>query len=339
MPEEPKPSERDQRPSWLRLFVRPVVAERGTEPEVDVVPDDRQIVDKRPPKKASGRPRSLTQILESRGRGRLRVRERVSTPVAWLLSLIPFILLIGLWFWLTAGETSEVRRLPANILPSPAEMFDELDALWFDAALMRNIVVSLVRVLAGFAVAAVIAIPLGILMGSFGRVGAIFGLFATLLSYLPIAAIVPLTIAWWGTGEKQKIGFLALGTVAYLLPMVVRHIRSVDHQYVLGAYSQGATATQVVSRVLVPISMPDIANAMRLCLGIGWTYIVLAEVIRTAEGMGGVGNLIINFQRRGHVDHLYLTILAILLVGALLDLGAARLTRALFPYRAGEADE
>lgn len=333
MVDNPDPNKGRPRAAWLNLFVRPVVVERGMKPEVDVLPDEREIEDRGAAEPEALTSSAVTQILERRGPGLLRVRDRVPKPLAIGLSLIPFLLAIGLWFWLTAGGPTESRRIQANVLPSPVEMFDEVASLWFDAALMRNILVSLTRVLAGFAVAAAVAVPLGILMGSFGRIGALFGLLATVLSYLPIAAIVPLTIAWWGTGEKQKVGFLALGTAAYLLPMVVRHIRSVDHQYVLSAYSQGASGWQVVNRVLVPIALPDIANALRLCLGVGWTYIVLAEVIKEWEGLGGVGNLITNFQRRGHIDHLYLTIAAILIVGALLDSGAARLIRWLFPYR------
>lgn len=268
-----------------------------------------------------------------------RVRERISPGVRLLLSALPFAAFLVLWFWLTAGVTGEERRISPTILPSPGEVLASFSKLWFESALMRNILVSLARVLAGFVVAAVLAVPLGIAMGSFSRIGAAFSLFATVLAYLPIAALVPLTIAWWGTEEKQKVGFLAVATFAYLLPLVVRHINSVDHQYVLSAYSQGASVWQVVARVLVPIAMPDIVNAMRLCLGIGWTYIVLAEVISSGEGMGGVGNLISVFQRKGYMDRIYLTVAAIMVVGALLDRGCSALSRRLFPYRSATEAE
>jgi len=156
---------------------------------------------------------------------------------------------------------------------------------------------------------------------------------ATLLSYLPIAAIVALTMAWWGTGEEQKVGFLALATFAYLLPLVVRHVSRVDHKYLLSAYAQGANSWQLVRRVLFPVAAPDIFNSLRLCLGIGWTYIVLAEVIKAGGGVGGVGNLILVFQRRGNMAGVYLTVLAIMLVGAALDRGCLIFNRWLFPYR------
>ncbi len=268
-----------------------------------------------------------------------RVRERV--PLVWRipLALLPFVVFLAWWLWATAGAMPEVRRISPTILPSPAEVIAKLPSLWYEAALVRNIVLSFARVVGGFSLAVILAVPLGIAMGSFGRIGATFGLFAALLSYIPIPAIVPLTMAWWKTGEEQKIGFLALGTFAYLLPLVVRHINAVDHKYVLSAYAQGATPWQVVSRVLVPIALPDIANALRLCLGIGWAYIVLAEVIKTGEGVGGVGNLIMVFQRRGLMENVYLTVAAIMVVGALLDRACVWLTAWMFPYRVATAQE
>ena len=265
--------------------------------------------------------------------GLLRVREKL--PAGWRfgLALLPLVLFLAWWLWATAGAQPELRRMSPTILPSPLEVIGRFPSLWFDSALMRNILLSLGRVLAGFAVAVIIAVPLGVLMASFSRIGATFSLVATLLSYLPIPAIVPLTMAWWHTGEEQKVGFLALATFAYLLPLVLRHVNAVDHKYLLSAQAQGATPWECVTRVLYPVAAPDIFNALRLCLGVGWTYIVLAEVIKAGEGLGGVGNLIMVFQRRGHMEEVYLTVAAIMLVGAILDRGMVYFSRLLYPSR------
>lgn len=267
-----------------------------------------------------------------------RVREKLCGSWRLGLALIPLVVFMGWWLWATAGAEPEFRRISPTILPSPFEVVSSFSSLWFDSALMRNILLSLGRVLGGFALAMLIAVPLGVLMGAFSRIGATFSLVSTLLSYLPIPAIVPLTMAWWKTGEEQKIGFLALATFAYLLPLVVRHVSSVDHKYLLSAYAQGANPWQLVSRVLYPIAAPDIFNALRLCLGVGWTYIVLAEVIKAGEGLGGVGNLIMVFQRRGNMEQVYLTVLAIMLVGAVLDRTMAYFGKNLFPYRTAQQD-
>lgn len=280
---------------------------------------------------AAGRPRRNA----GRGPGFFRVREPLAPQWRILLSLLPFVAFSAWWVWATAGESPEMRRISPYALPSPGDIGEFLPSLWYDSALMRNILVSLARVGAGFAFAAAIALPLGVAMGSFTRIGATFSLVETVLGYLPIAAIVPLTMAWWHSGEEQKVGFLALATFAYLLPLIVRHVRKVDHQYLLAAYAQGATPWQVVSRVLVPIALPDMLNSLRLGLGVGWTYIVLCEVVKEGEGMGGVGNLILVFQRLGKMQGVYPTVVAIMLVGAFLDRACARLWAWFFPYRAG----
>jgi NitT/TauT family transport system permease protein len=272
--------------------------------------------------------------------GLLRIRESVRPTTRLVLSLLPFMIAAAWWVWVTSGGEPEFRHLAPTILPSPQEVAGQAHTLLTDGHLVENILVSLTRVLAGFAIAAVLAVPLGIMMGASGRINATFSLMMTILSYLPVPAIVPLTLAWWGSGEQQKIGFLALVTFAGLLPQIVRAVAAVDHKYVLSAYSQGATAQQVIARVLVPIAMPDLVNALRMCLGIGWTYILLVEVIRAGEGLGGVGNLIMVYHRLGHMPEVYLTVAAIIAVGAAMDRTCQALQRSSFPWsqQGGRAD-
>jgi len=346
--------------SWLRVFVRrrPKTDESDLDMgflfDDDPQADEEEAGEETAPEEAADAeedeeaippPESIDEELEDelaeppRKRRRLsglfRVRSRIH-PIWGVLGVLPFAALIGAWFWATAGSDP---RVPSTILPTPDEVVAGAPSLWHDGALMRNILLSLRRVLGGFGIAAGLALPLGIAMASFSRIGATFGLFCTAISYLPIIAIAPVTMAWWGIYEKQKMGFLALATFAYLLPLVVRHVNAVDHQYVLSAYAQGASAWQVVRRVLVPVALPDIVNALRLCLGIGWTYIVLAEMIGTSETLRGVGNLIEISRRRQHWDRVYLILVAIMVVGAVLDRLCVMLSRWLFPYRAARTQK
>ncbi len=344
MPTEPGFGGERPRSPWFRLFVRPSVAAKNTREGLPLAVDaaggpEADAASPPNPSDAAGAIAGFgPRRYPTRHARFFRVRERIGPLWRLLLGLAPPLALLGVWFWLTSGETVEARRVSILVLPSPVEVANALPSLWFDSALMRNILTSLGRVLGGFAIAAAIAVPLGLAMGSFSKVDATFSLVATMLSYLPIAAMVPLTIVWWGTGEAQKVGFLAVAGLAYLLPMVVRAVNKVDHGYVKSACSQGASAWQVASRVLVPISLPDIYNALRLCLGIGWTYIILAELIRSEGEFGGVGNLIQVAQRRQHMDKVYLTLVAIMVVGALLDRGCARVGKWLFACQAEAGD-
>jgi ABC-type nitrate/sulfonate/bicarbonate transport system permease component len=261
--------------------------------------------------------------------GLLRIREPLPAWQSWLLGLVPVAVLLGAWFLVTAGA-AEDRVISPTILPSPAEVVASFPLLWFDRALTRNLAVSFVRVIEGFALAVVVAFPLGVLMGSFTKVKAAFTPLTLFGAYLPIPTLVPLTLSLFGTGELQKVMFLALAFVIYLVPLFVGAVDAVDDTYVKTAYTLGATKAQAVSHVLLPISWPDIYQAMRLGFGVGWSYILLAEMVDVGRGLGGI---IITSQRRGPREHIYLVLLAIVVVAFLTDKLWAAVGRGLFPYR------
>ncbi|MEM9557480.1 MAG: ABC transporter permease subunit [Acidobacteriota bacterium] len=260
----------------------------------------------------------------------LQIREQIPIWMRWVLGTIPILLLLALWWALTSGPTVESRALSPTILPSPAEVVASFPSLWFDRALTRNVVVSLVRVVLGFLVGVGIAFPLGVLMGSFTKVKATFEPLAVFGAYLPIPALVPLTLSLLGTGEKQKIGFLGLAFVVYLLPLVVAAVDQVDGVYLKTAYTLGASRWQAVTRVLLPVAWHDIYQALRLGFGIGWSYILLAEMVDIGRGIGG---LIIISQRRGPREHIYLALLVIVALAFLTDKLWALAERKLFPYK------
>jgi NitT/TauT family transport system permease protein len=189
---------------------------------------------------------------------------------------------------------------------------------------------SIRRVGESFILALVVVLPLGILMGSFGSVGAIFTPVSTASGYIPIATLVPLTMSWFGIDEFQKVMFLAMAFGIYLLPLVVKAIASVPDIYLRTGYTLGASRFDVIRKVLIPIALPDLWHAMRLAFGVGWTYIVLAEVVVMVDGLGF---LIQNSFRRGPREHIYLVILVITLIAWAADLAWERLGRILFPYR------
>ncbi len=264
--------------------------------------------------------------------GLLRIRETLPAWQAWLLGLLPVIVLLGLWAAVTAGAAEE-RFISPAILPSPAEVVRSFPMLWFERALTRNLFVSFGRVIEGFALAVLIAFPLGVMMGSFTKVKAAFTPLTIFGAYLPIPTLVPLTLSLFGTGELQKVMFLALAFVIYLVPLFVAAVDAVDDTYLKTAYTLGASKTQAVGRVLLPISWPEIYQAMRLGFGVGWSYILLAEMVDVGRGLGGI---IITSQRRGPREHIYLVLLAIVVVAFLTDKVWAAVGRWLFPYREGK---
>jgi len=256
------------------------------------------------------------------------IRGRVPKMAIVILGVIPIVVLIGLWWFFTRGEVED-RAIGPQILPSPVEVVQSVPELLLQRDLATHILASLRRVGLGYLVALVVVLPLGILMGSFGSARATLSPATTASGYIPIATLVPLTMSWFGTDELQKVIFLGMAFGIYLMPLVVSAIENVPSVYLRTASTLGATKIQTVSRVLVPIAMPEIWHAMRLAFGVGWTYLVLTEVVVLTDGLG---YLVAISQRRGPREHIYLVIVVITLIAWVSDLVWTMLGRWLFPY-------
>ncbi|MBI3830604.1 MAG: ABC transporter permease subunit [Planctomycetes bacterium] len=264
----------------------------------------------------------------------LEIRGKAPKKAAVLFGLVPVLLLLLIWWFITAGDAEE-RVISPLILPSPHEVVASVPELLHEndqqgRSLVQHVELSLFRVLVGFLLALAVTLPFGIAMGAFGSVRATFLPLATASGYIPIAALVPLTISLFGSGEKQRIIFLALAFAIYLLPLIVRAIDGVPDVYLRTAYTLGATRFQTVFGVLVPVALPDIWHSMRLAFGVGWTYLVLAEVVVKE---GGLGDLIDTARRRALPGRVWLAILIITLIAWIADLAWNQAGKLLFPYR------
>jgi ABC-type nitrate/sulfonate/bicarbonate transport system permease component len=258
-----------------------------------------------------------------------RIRQPIARSWSWVLGVLPILLTLALWAALTHGEAEE-RIISPVILPNPFEVVGSFSSLWFERALSRSAIISFLRVVIGFVVGAALALPIGIGMGAFEPIRAMFSPLALLFGYLPIPAIVPLTLSLFGIGELQKVMFLAIAFFVYLLPLVVKAIDDVDAVYLQTAFTLGASTVQAVQKVLVPIAWPDIFQALRHGFGVGWGYILLAEMVAAEQGLG---NIIIVSQRRGPREHIYLVLAVITLIAFCTDRLWAWAGRRLFPYR------
>jgi NitT/TauT family transport system permease protein len=259
----------------------------------------------------------------------LKIRGQVSRGAAVALGALPIAAMFLLWWLFTFGAPEE-RRIAPTILPSPIEVAQSIPELVNGRDLPHHVWASVRRVSLSFVLSLIIVLPLGILMGSFGSVGAVFTPVSTASGYIPIATLVPLTMSWFGIDELQKIMFLAMAFGIYLLPLVVNAIQSVPDVYLRTSYTLGATRFDVIRRVLIPVALPELWHSMRLAFGVGWTYIVLAEVVVMVDGLGF---LVQNSFRRGPREHIYLVILVITLIAWAADLAWQKLGYALFPYR------
>jgi len=262
------------------------------------------------------------------------IRGQVPSTFSILLGFIPLVFLVFFWWLLTRGIPEE-RILGPTILPSPAEVVYSLGDLvgtsdQDNRNIFDHIALSLRRVALGFLLGLAIAFPVGLLMGSFGSARATIAPVVTASGYIPIATLVPLTMSWFGLDESQKVVFLAMAFCIFLLPMIIRAVDSVPDIYLRTAYTLGATRWTIIRRVLIPGALPDIWHSMRLAFGVGWSYLVLAEVVVKT---GGLGDLIDTARRRAMSGRVYLVIVIITVIAWIADLLWARLSVLLFPHR------
>jgi NitT/TauT family transport system permease protein len=255
----------------------------------------------------------------------VRIREAVGGRRARKLALAGAAFFLGTWSALSYGGI-----VPAVILPTPGDVLKAFPRLHFEEALVRSAGWSFYRVTMGFLLSAALAIPLGILMGTFPPIKAFFAPLLDPLRFLPISALVPLTIVWFGIEEMQKIVFLFMGTVVYLLPLVVEAVDRVEEVYLQTATTLGASRWQIVRHVLIPGALPSIGEALRVMNGIGWTYVILAEVINARYGLGA---LITVAGKRSHVDQIFALVLVILLIGIVTDQLIRGVNRRLFFWK------
>ncbi len=257
----------------------------------------------------------------------MKIREATTHSTARQLALAGVLTFIGAWCALTYGGL-----MPRVILPSPTEVLRAFPYLHSEEALVRSAGYSLWRVTMGFVLSGLVAIPLGLLMGTFPKVKHFLAPLVDPLRFLPISALVPLFLVWFGIEETMKIMLLFVGTFVYLLPLVVEAVEAVDDVYLQTAETLGASRWQVIYHVLIPGSLPTIGEALRVMNGIGWTYVILAELVNPKYGLGA---LITVAGKRSHVDWIFAGIIVILLIGVLTDQVIRLINRQLFKWSEG----
>jgi NitT/TauT family transport system permease protein len=270
-----------------------------------------------------------------RQRFRFALRRDISRTKTIILGLMCLVACGGIWWYLTSGSTAENRIISPAILPSPAETFGDFHSLWFDRALTRNTLASLRRVALGFGLAALVGIPMGVLCGCFPWLRAFLAPVTIFGRNIPVAALIPLTFSLFGIGEFQKVMFLFIACVAFIIDDTAGAVIEINSCYIDTAYTLGAKPRQIILKVIFPLALPAIFNSLRLLFGLAFGYIMLAELITFADSAGGLGFIINTSQRRGPQTHILLVLLLIPLVALFIDRVLFLIQRELFPYQYG----
>jgi NitT/TauT family transport system permease protein len=264
----------------------------------------------------------------------LRVRGGHLPPVRAIGLTAGFVcLVVGVWWFITRGPPGE-RIVQPLILPSPLEVLKAFGPLHMDQGLVRSAVSSWLRVTTGFVLATIVAVPLGVYMATFASMAAFFRPLSLAGAYVPIVVFIPLSMMWFGIGEAQKIGFLFIGCFVALLPLVIKDIADVPDAFLDVAVTKGASQWQLVRHVLFPVAKANIWDHLRGVYGVGWGWIIMAEVFVRPEY--GLGALIETSGRRSHTDAIFAVIIVIVIIAIACDQLWRIGGNLLFPYRGGE---
>src|SRR5437763_4104050 len=222
-----------------------------------------------------------------------------------------FALFVAAWSVATFGGF-----VSKTFLADPLTMLREGYALFVEHGFARDVAITIWRVVGGFVLAAVFAVPLGIAMGAYKPVEAFFEPFVSFARYLPASAFIPLLILWAGIGETQKLLVIFIGSFFQIVLMVAVTVGATRRDLVEAAYTLGADARGVVRRVLLPSSSPAIAESLRLVLGWAWTYVIVAELIGASSG---IGHMITDSQALLNTGQIIFGIIVIGIIGLISD--------------------
>ena len=250
----------------------------------------------------------------------------VAPGVRTALGVSFFVLFFAAWAFATLGGF-----VSKTFLADPITMLKSGWTLLAEQGFAKDIGYTVWRVVGGFVLAAVIAVPLGVAMGAYKPIEAFFEPFVSFARYLPASAFIPLLILWAGIGEAQKLSVIFLGSFFQLVLMIAVTVGATRRDLVEAAYTLGANDWGIVRRVLIPASAPQIAETLRLVLGWAWTYVIVAELIGASQG---IGHMITDSQALLATDQIIFGIITIGVIGLVSDLAFKRANRTVFRWAA-----
>ena len=241
-----------------------------------------------------------------------------------VLGAVGWVAFLALW-----QVTSQMDLAPDRLYPGPAAVFSSLRELFLEKAFFSDVLASVSRIVISFGIAILIALPLGLLMGSFARVDSILNPLLGAWRYLPAPAFIPLLLMWLGTGDSQKITLLLMGVVFFLVIMLADVTRQTPRVLIETAKTLGGGRRIILLTVLFRNSLPGYVDTCRQMLAVSWTYLVIAEIVAATDGIGA---MMMRAKRFVHVDDIMAGIVTIGVLGLLFDVLFRLIYRKCFPY-------
>ncbi len=240
------------------------------------------------------------------------------------LGIGAFLLVLALWVLVTG-----LGLIHPQFLPSPVAVVSSWIRLVKEAGYLTDIGISVARVWVAFLASAVMAIPLGVVMSSYRGAGALCEPLIDFVRYLPVPALVPLTLIWLGIGEGSKVALLWIGTFFQLVLLIADDARRVPKEFIETGRTLGAGDTALMTDVLMPAMLPHMVDSLRITLGWCWTYLLVAEIVASSSG---IGYELWTARRYGKTPEVFAGILTIGMIGLVSDQAIRIFHRRAFRY-------
>ncbi|UBF26832.1 ABC transporter permease [Kovacikia minuta CCNUW1] len=252
------------------------------------------------------------------------IRQGFSRRLALLI--VSLSLAVPLLLWAIVSYSGLV---PPMFLPTPTAVIQAGVKMFTEDNLMVDVLVSSGRVLAGFLVAAIIGVPIGIAMGTFHSMDNLFAPIVGTVRYMPVTAFVPLIVIWLGLGEASKILIIMLGVVLYNAVMVADAVKFIPNDMINVAYTLGAGRRDVLLKVIIPAAFPSVLDTLRVNISGAWNFLVIAELVAAQNGLGFK---IIQAQRFLQTEKVLFCIALIGLIGLVIDYALKWMSQKLTPW-------
>ena len=240
-----------------------------------------------------------------------------------VLLLLSWSLFFSFWQFFPRSEGME------RLIPTASETFAAVQSLLVEERFIEDVWASLKRIGISFVIAVAIALPLGILMGSFPVVAGFFSPIVSPFRYLPAPSFIPFLLVLLGTGDGQKIALLVIGVVWFLISLLMEDARRVPKELVEASRTLGCSRMRAVRSVIIPSALPQFVDTMRQMLAVSWTYLVIAEIVASTDGIGAV---MMRARRVVDMDTVFACILTIGVLGFFSDALIRGLRWVAFPY-------
>jgi sulfonate transport system permease protein len=229
----------------------------------------------------------------------------------WILgAIIPALLALG---WETAVQSGWAE---GRLLPPPSRIIATLLSLSAGGELAAHIGITLWRVLSGFVIGAVAGLAIGATAGYFSVFRALIDPSVQALRAIPSLAWVPLFILWLGIFEESKVALIAVGVFFPVYLGVSAAVLSVDRKIVEVGRIFKVRGFKLIGRILIPAILPNVIVALRTGLGLGWMFVVAAEIMGASQGLG---YLLIDGQQLGKPDQILASIIVFAVIGKITD--------------------